>query len=336
MARKQQLITQDQGFKIADAVSVLALPPPSYGVVPDHWTSSDGSVVPEFDLEVYAADTVDLTVAELMGASPHPIAVADDTFAVSSVGAKSELDLAPLTAVIETVVRAKVLGVVGDAITLALVADGTTTGQLDETAYPAIVFHFATGVTTVGNFETAIGTSAYLEVKTADGTGGTVITAPADDFAATHLASGADETLTDTTHGLFTGDGPFTLTTSGGLPGGLALATEYWFIRLGADTFQWAASREDALNGVPVLPTTAGTGNQTFHDVDGDDGTQRLYWHSHGFIGPAGDGAVSLDADTAYLFRGRHSSRAVMYALRATLSDTIAVTAIMYPSFERG
>jgi hypothetical protein len=166
----QQLITEAQALTLASAVTSLDLPPPSYGIVPDWWSRSDGSVYPRFDLEMWAADTVQLTDAELFGASAHPIEIADDTYAVSGVGVKSELDLAPLTAVIETVVRAKVLGVIGDSITLALVAGSSiNAGSLDESAYPAIVFNFKTGVTTVANFESAITASTYLEVKTPDG-----------------------------------------------------------------------------------------------------------------------------------------------------------------------
>lgn len=332
MARMQQLITEAQAMTLADGVTTLNLPPPTYGVVPSWWSRSDGSVYPRFDLEIWASGTLQLTAAELFGAAPHPIEISDDTFAATGVGAKSELDLAPLTAVLETVVRAKVLGVIGDDITLALVGDGTTTGQLNETAYPAIVFHFAPGVTTVGNFETAIGAATYLEIKTLDGTPATVLTAPADDFAATHLAGGVNETLTAALHGNYTGDGPFRLTTSGTLPGGEALATDYWFIRLGANTFQWAASRSDALDGIPVLPTSAGTGVQTLHDTAD---TERLYWHSHGLLGPAGDGVIDLDAQTAYLFRDRHNPRAIMYALRATFGAAVAVSALMFPSADK-
>jgi lysophospholipase L1-like esterase len=32
---------------------------------------------------------------------------------------------------------------------------------------------------------------------------------------------------------------------------------------------------------------------QTFHDTDD---TERLYWHSHGLLGPAGDGVIDFDA----------------------------------------
>lgn len=52
----------------------------------------------------------------------------------------------------------------------------------------------------------------------------------------------AGNVLTAVGHGLGTGDGPFQLTTSLTLPGGLSPLTNYWVIRLTPDTFQLARS----------------------------------------------------------------------------------------------
>lgn len=82
----------------------------------------------------------------------------------------------------------------------------------------------------------------------------------------TFTASGA--TLTHVAHGLQTGDGPVRLTNSGGaLPTGLATATDYYAIRLGADTFSLATSLANALAGTAITTSDAGTGTHTLSDT---------------------------------------------------------------------
>jgi hypothetical protein len=71
-------------------------------------------------------------------------------------------------------------------------------------------------------------------------------------------------TLTLTAHAMLTGDGPLRLTTTGSLAGtGLAVATDYWAIKSGANTVQFAASFQDAMDGVAIDITGAGTGVHT-------------------------------------------------------------------------
>ena len=83
----------------------------------------------------------------------------------------------------------------------------------------------------------------------------------------TFTAAGTD-IVTITGHGLNTGDGPFRTTNSGGaLPAGLAVATDYWWIKLTADTGKFAATRGDALTGTAVDITDAGTGTHTLSDT---------------------------------------------------------------------
>lgn len=106
---------------------------------------------------------------------------------------KAQLDLSPLTANCETIVRARVAGAGGNSISLAFVADGAGTGSLTQNGN-ALTFHYATGVTTVGNFETAVGLSTLIEVATADGTGGT-LTSPGDTFATNLFTGGVDRRL---------------------------------------------------------------------------------------------------------------------------------------------
>ncbi|KKL14069.1 hypothetical protein LCGC14_2519480, partial [marine sediment metagenome] len=56
------------------------------------------------------------------------------------------------------------------------------------------------------------------------------------------------EQITSTAHGYTKGTGPVQLTlTSGALPGGLALLTDYWVIKIDANDYQVATSRANAI-----------------------------------------------------------------------------------------
>ncbi len=69
--------------------------------------------------------------------------------------------------------------------------------------------------------------------------------------------------LTETTHGFVTGD-LGQLTTSSALPTGFSLSTNYFVIKVTADTYRLASSLANATAGTYIRPTTTGTGNQTF------------------------------------------------------------------------
>lgn len=84
------------------------------------------------------------------------------------------------------------------------------------------------------------------------------------------ITSVSGNVLTSVAHGLLTGDGPFQLTTTGTLPTGLALATDYWVIVLSANTFELATSYVNTGGGqgagnptTPITLTGAGTGTTT-------------------------------------------------------------------------
>lgn len=81
-----------------------------------------------------------------------------------------------------------------------------------------------------------------------------------------------EDSLSVSAHGLQTGDGPLRLTTTGALPTGLAIATDYWAIRLTDGELRLAGSLSDAMQMVPVYVTLsdAGTGVHTIHDVSGE------------------------------------------------------------------
>lgn len=139
----------------------------------------------------------------------------------------------------------------------------------------------------------------------------------------------ATDTITITGHALETGDGPVRLTNAGGaVPAGLALATDYWVIKITANTIKLATTLATALAGTPINLTGDGTGTTTLSDVSG---TKRMHWESCGFLGSAGSGAVTLTSRKGYRVRCAHSPGVVAYALTATLSAAEAVYATVSP-----
>jgi hypothetical protein len=76
-------------------------------------------------------------------------------------------------------------------------------------------------------------------------------------------------TLTLTAHGLLTGDGPVRWTTTDTLPGGMAIDTNYWIVRVDANTIKLAATFADAMAASPVTIdlTDTGTGSHTLVDT---------------------------------------------------------------------
>lgn len=75
--------------------------------------------------------------------------------------------------------------------------------------------------------------------------------------------------LTKVAHGLQTGDGALRGTTTGTLPAGMLTGTDYYAIRLTADTFSIATTLENALTGTAVVLTDAGSGTHTMIDQAG-------------------------------------------------------------------
>jgi len=101
------------------------------------------------------------------------------------------------------------------------------------------------------------------------------VTKPANDMIAFAFVDGdvtvGTDSINEVAHGLETGD-KVQLTSTGVLPAGLALATDYFVIRVDADNIKLAASAQDAADGVEVTITAAaGGGTHTatqFQDED--------------------------------------------------------------------
>ena len=82
------------------------------------------------------------------------------------------------------------------------------------------------------------------------------------------VTTGTDEVAV-TSHGFATGEGPVQLTSSGTLPAGLALATNYWIINVSTSVLKFATSRANAIAGTAVdITAAAGGGTHTIETAD--------------------------------------------------------------------
>lgn len=109
--------------------------------------------------------------------------------------------------------------------------------------------------------------SRYLDTS-GDGTGtkDAAVDATAGDLDfATGDVNTTTDVITEATHGLSTGGGPYFVSSDNTLPGGLSANTRYWIIAASAGTYQIAASYADAIAETAVDLTTQGAGTHTLH-----------------------------------------------------------------------
>lgn len=80
----------------------------------------------------------------------------------------------------------------------------------------------------------------------------------------TFTADATTDAITSAGHGLVTGDGPIAVRNVGGaLPGALTALTDYFFIRIDANTGKLATSNANAVAGTAVNITSNGSGTNT-------------------------------------------------------------------------
>src|SRR5262249_5071065 len=82
-------------------------------------------------------------------------------------------------------------------------------------------------------------------------------------YSEAFTADATANTITILDHGLDTGNGPFAASSTGTLPGGLALGVDYWAIVTDADTLRLATTLGNALTNTFIDLTSAGTGTHT-------------------------------------------------------------------------
>lgn len=111
-------------------------------------------------------------------------------------------------------------------------------------------------------------------------------------FVDADVTVGSDS-IAEVAHGLETGD-IVQLTSSGTLPAGLALATDYYVIRVSADAFKLATSLADAEAGVAVdITAAAGGGTHTVTEQERVHAAMDVYVVNS--VNATIDGTVSID-----------------------------------------
>jgi len=119
-------------------------------------------------------------------------------------------------------------------------------------------------------------------------------------IAATFTAAAETDILTATAHGFQTGL-VVRLTTTGGLPAGLATATDYFVIFLSANTYALASTRALALAGTRVDFTTNGTGTQTATPTALSGATVQFFVSNDGITYVARDPQFSISGSANML-----------------------------------
>ena len=157
------------------------------------------------------------------------------------------------------------IGTAGNSITIAYTAGGTAGSEVVTVVGNAISVQIQSGVSTATQIRDAVLASApatALVSVSISGTGSNTQTAP---VSATNLAGGtasevdvAADTITIPSHGLPSGL-VGRLTTTGTLPAGLALATNYYVIVVDANTIKLANSLANAQAGIAVNITDEGS-----------------------------------------------------------------------------
>jgi hypothetical protein len=151
---------------------------------PDLWTIANGDATnARVDLLQMQLTTIDDTpVSRLIKTNP----------------VKAILDLSALTTHENTILRAKIGGNGGNAISVVLQKRSTGTGVSYSENGNVVTILYQDGVSTVGDVETAITTSSTILEIQSSGTGANVLSDPADSFVATHLAGGVDPLIINT------------------------------------------------------------------------------------------------------------------------------------------
>lgn len=115
---------------------------------------------------------------------------AHDADVVTLYPVASQISLGDFCASVDAVLASAIVGKDGNAVTLQLEADGSGAGSLDETAWPALVFHYEPAVTTDADLVAAAQDGTKLSVVDI-GTGVNVFTS--DDAQTLQLVGGDGE-----------------------------------------------------------------------------------------------------------------------------------------------
>lgn len=140
-------------------------------------------------------------------------------------------------------------------------------------------------------------------------------------------ADAGDDTLEVQGHAYRDGDGPFQITSTLTLPGGVSPDTNYWIGVVDEDNIQLYLTFADWLSRTtPVDITSDGTGDITIAAVE--DQTMRVHWMSYGLLGDKNDGAISCDEQIGHTQRISHRPRTIAYGLVGDTTGEISAEII--------
>lgn len=111
----------------------------------------------------------------------------------------------------------------------------------------------------------------------------------------------ATELFTSTAHGLITGD-RILVTQDNTLPTGLTTATQYWVIKVSADTFQLATTHANALAGTNLLITSDGSGANSYDLVEELSGLDKATFLISGNVQATAVGTYVFDIPAGTFF----------------------------------
>lgn len=212
------------------------------------------------------SDTIDLERAESL--SIHAVLDVNTPSAVACAsGVYANLTVADLkwTAV--------AIGTGGNSISITITAGATHGAEVITVVGNAITIQIEDGVSTATEVKTAYDLSAAAVALATVSITGTPSNAQAAATIAS-LASGSatdinltTNVFTEVAHGFVTGL-KVQVTTSTTLPTGIIGSTDYFIVKIDADTFKLSDTLAHALAGTNIIDVTAyGAGNQTFTPV---------------------------------------------------------------------
>jgi hypothetical protein len=162
-------------------------------------------------------------------------------------------------------------------------------------------------------------------------------TPSAKSFADTDVNIVTDR-ITITTHGFTTGlKGQFT--TTGTLPGGISAATDYFIIRIDANTVQVGSSLANAEAGTAVLINSTGTGTHTFTPTALAGGSiQGLSSNDQVNFVQVADLVCEVDEDGTAIFNLSQPAYRYLRVRYTPSSGSVDLTAILngYDGYEEG
>lgn len=138
------------------------------------------------------------------------------------------------------------------------------------------------------------------------------------------------ETMTITSHGFYTGE-KVRLTTTGTLPGGLAVLTDYFIIKIDANNIAFATSLVNANAGTAINLTTSGSGTQTITptalsaaSIKGQRSDDGIAWYDDTDLP-----SQSITVDSNFMFAKKDCGYAKVRLALTMASGEIDIDAIM-------